>query len=114
MIIIIPEYWSGLVERTVRYFKRRCRGAKWSKMIRSTSGASSCNIYKFSEVLGLISMEKIISKRNGFVVDALFYFEPMQRIQCRRDTFSFGVPVTARVRSFAVTVMRYLVFLRYI
>ena len=77
--------------------------AKWSKMIRSTSGASRCNIYKFSQVLGLISMEKIISKRNGFVVDALFYFEPVQRFQCRRDTFSFGVPVTARVRSFAVT-----------
>ena len=43
-------------------------------MIRSTSGASRCNINKFSEVLGLISMKKK-SKRDDLVVYALFYVE---------------------------------------
>ena len=35
----------------------------------------------FSEVLGLRGMEKVISKRDDFVVDALFYFEPVQRFE---------------------------------
>ena len=30
------------------------------------SGASMFNIYKFSEVLGLISIKKVISKRDDF------------------------------------------------
>ena len=42
-------------------------------MIRRTSGASRFNIYKFSDVLGLGGMEKVVSKRDDFVVDALFY-----------------------------------------
>ena len=53
------------------------------------------NIYKFSEVLGLRGMKKIISKRDDFVMDALFYFEPVQSFEYRYDMFSFGVPVTA-------------------
>ena len=35
-------------------------------------------------------MERIVSKRDDFVVDALFYFEPVQRFECRGDMFSFG------------------------
>ena len=40
-------------------------------------------------------MERIVSKRNDFVVDVLFYFEPVQRFEYRGDMFSFGVLVTA-------------------
>ena len=43
-------------------------------------------------------MEKVISKRDDFVVDALFYFDPVQRFEYRGYMFSFGVPVTARAR----------------
>ena len=35
-------------------------------------------------------MERIISMRDDFVVDALFYFEPVQRFEYRGDMFSFG------------------------
>ena len=58
-------------------------------MIRRMSGASRFNIFKFSEVLGLISMKKIISKRDDFIMDALFNLEPVQRFECRIDTISF-------------------------
>ena len=58
-------------------------------MNRRTSGASRFNIYKFSEVLGLIGMKKIVSKREDFIMDALFYFEPLQRFVYRGDMFSF-------------------------
>ena len=34
-------------------------------------------------------MERIVSKRDDFVVDALFYFEPVQRFEYRGDMFSF-------------------------
>ena len=40
-------------------------------MIRRTSGASRFNIDKF-EVLELISMEKVVSNRDDFIVNALF------------------------------------------
>ena len=50
-------------------------------MIRRTSGANRFNIYKFSQVLGLRSMEKVISRRDDFIVTALFYFEPVQRFE---------------------------------
>ena len=48
-------------------------------MIGRTSGASRVNIDKFSEVLGLglRGMEIVVGKRDNFVVNALFYFEPM-------------------------------------
>ena len=46
-------------------------------------------------------MERIVSKRDDFVVDALFYFEPMQKFEYRDDMFSFGVLVTARARRFS-------------
>ena len=52
-------------------------------MIRRTSEASRFNIYKFSEVLESRSMKKVISRRDDFVVDPLFYFEPVQRFQAR-------------------------------
>ena len=45
-------------------------------------------------------MEKIVSKRDDFVVDALFYFKLVQRFELRGDMFSFGVLVTARAREF--------------
>ena len=34
-------------------------------------------------------MEKIVSKRDDFVMDALFYFKPVQRFEYRGDMFSF-------------------------
>ena len=46
-------------------------------------------------------MEKVLSKRDDFVVDVLFYFEPVQRFEYRGDMFSFGVQVTARARGFS-------------
>ena len=46
-------------------------------MIGRTSGASRFNIDKFYEILRLRGMEKVVGKRSDFVVDALFYFEPM-------------------------------------
>ena len=64
-------------------------------MIRRTSGASMFHIYKYSKVLGLISMEEIRSKRDAFTVDVLFYFERVQRFDYSDDMISFGVPVTA-------------------
>ena len=45
------------------------------------------NMYKVSEVLVQRSMEMVLSKRDDFVVDALFYFEPMQIIAGRVKTF---------------------------
>ena len=54
-------------------------------MIRRTSGASRFNIYKFSEVLVLRCMEKVINKRDDFVVDALFYFALVQRFEYKYD-----------------------------
>ena len=35
-------------------------------------------------------MERIASKRDDFVVVALFYFEPVQIFEYRVDMFSFG------------------------
>ena len=35
----------------------------------------------FSEVFGLRGMKKVVSKRDDFVVDALFHFEPVQRFE---------------------------------
>ena len=40
-------------------------------------------------------MEKLINKRDDFVVYVLFSFEPVQRFEYRGDMFTFGVPVTA-------------------
>ena len=59
-------------------------------MIGRTCGASRFNIDKFFEVLELQSTEKVISKRDDFVVDALFHFEPVLRFEYRGDMFSFA------------------------
>ena len=59
-------------------------------MIGRTSGATRFNVDKFSAVLELRGMEKVVSKRDDFVVDALFYFEPVQIFKYRGDMFSFG------------------------
>ena len=45
-------------------------------------------------------MEKVINKKDDLVVDAIFYFESVQRFEYRCDMFSFGVPVTARAQEF--------------
>ena len=52
------------------------------------SGSSRFNICKFSELLGLISVE-VISKGDDFIMDALFYFEPVQQLEYMGDMFSF-------------------------
>ena len=44
-------------------------------MFGRTSGASKFNIDKFSEILGLRGVEKVVGKSDDFVMDALFYFE---------------------------------------
>ena len=72
-------------------------------MIGRTSGASRFNIDKFSEVLGLQGIEKVIGKRDDFVMDALFYFEPVQRFKYRGDMLSFwGFELLREQGSFAV------------
>ena len=35
-------------------------------------------------------MERIVSKGDDFVVDAIFYFKPVQRFEVRGDMFRFG------------------------
>ena len=45
-------------------------------------------------------MERIVSNGDDFVVDALFYFEPVQRFEYRGDMFSLGVLVTVQAREF--------------
>ena len=50
-------------------------------MIGRTSGVIRFNIDKCSEVLGLRGMEKVVGKRDEFIADALFYFEPVQRFK---------------------------------
>ena len=47
-------------------------------------------------------MERIVRKRDDFVMDPHFYFKPVQRFEFRGDMFSFGVLVAARARSFAI------------
>ena len=69
-------------------------------MIGRTSGASRLNIDKFSEVWELRYMEKVVGKIDDFVMDALFYFEPVQRFECRWLCSVCRVPVTARTREF--------------
>ena len=69
-------------------------------MIGRTSTASRFNIDKFSEILVLRGMEKVVGKRDDFVMDALFYFEPVQRFEYRGHMFSCGVPITAQAREF--------------
>ena len=59
-------------------------------MVGRTSGTRRFNIDKLSEVLGLRCMKKVVGKRDDFVMDALFYFEPVQRFECRGDMFNFG------------------------
>ena len=59
-------------------------------MIGKTSGDSRFNIDTFSEVLGLRCMKKVVGKRDDFVVNALFYFEPVQKFEYRGIMFSFG------------------------
>ena len=43
----------------------------------------------------MISKEMVISRRDDFIVDALFYFEPVQRFEYRVICSVMKVPVTA-------------------
>ena len=79
-------------------------------MIGRTSGTSRFNIDKFSEVLGMRGLEKVVGKRDDFVIGALFYFGPVQTFEYWGDMFSFGVPVTARSRKFCSSWRRYICF----
>ena len=58
-------------------------------MIGRTTEDNKFKIDKFSEVLGLRDMEKVVGRRYDFVVDAPVYFEPVQRFEYRGDMFSF-------------------------
>ena len=58
-------------------------------MIGSTNVASRFNIDKFSQILGLRGMKEVINKRDDFVVNALFCFEPVQKFNYKGDMFSF-------------------------
>ena len=75
-----------------------------------TSEASRFNIDKFSEVLGLRGMEKVVGKRDDLVVDALFSFEPVQMFEYRDDMLRFGVPETAQARKFCCSGRRDICF----
>ena len=85
-------------------------------MIGRTSGACRFNIGKFSEVLELRGMDKVISKRYDFIVDALFCFEPVPRFEYRVICSVLegrGILVTARAREFCSNWRRnILIFLR--
>ena len=80
-------------------------------MIGRKSAASRFNTDKISEVLELRGMKKVVSKRDNFVVLALFYSELLQRFKYGGDMFSFGVPITARAKEFCSNWRRY-IFLR--
>ena len=45
-------------------------------------------------------MAKVTSKRADFLVDALFYFEPVERFEYRSDTFSFADSSYCATREF--------------
>ena len=81
-------------------------------MIGRTRGASRFNLDKFSEVLGLRSMAKVVSKRDDFVLDALFYFEPVQKFEYMGDMCRFGFQLLRKQGNFAVTRDEIFVFLR--
>ena len=55
-------------------------------------------ILKFSEVLGLIGMEKIV-RRDNFIIDVI-YLEPLQRLSTVDMYSVLGVSVTVRAREF--------------
>ena len=59
-------------------------------MIGRKIGVSRFNIDKFSEVLGLKGMEKVVGKIDDFVMDALFFFKPVQRFEYRRYVQFWG------------------------
>ena len=56
-------------------------------------------------------MEKVISKKDEFVLDALFYFDPVQRFEYNNDMYFFFVPVTARARELCSNWRRDIFFL---
>ena len=72
-------------------------------MIGGTSGVSRFNIDKFSEVLGLRGMERVVGKRDDFVIITIFYLDLVHRFECRGDMFSFGFQLLREQGSFAVT-----------
>ena len=71
-------------------------------MIGRMSGASRFSIDKFSEVLGFSGMEKVVGKTDDFVMDALFYFEPVQRFEYRVIRSALRFELLREQGSFAV------------
>ena len=69
-------------------------------MIERNGGASRFNVDKFSEVLGLRGMEKVVSKRDDFVVDALFYLSQCRNLSAGVICSVLEVSVTSRAREF--------------
>ena len=53
-----------------------------------------------------------VIKRDDFIVDALFYFESVQRFEYRGDMFGFGFQILREQGSFAVTGDEIFVFVR--
>ena len=47
-------------------------------------------------------MEKVVGKRDNFVTDALFYFEPVQRFEYRVICSVLGFQILREQGSFAV------------
>ena len=60
-------------------------------MIGRTSEASRFKLISFLRYWGcdVWIMAKVVGKRDDFVMDALFYFEPVQKFEYRGDMFSF-------------------------
>ena len=79
-------------------------------MIERMSGANSFNIYKFSEVLGLRIMEMVISKRDDFVVDELFYLSQCIDFTTGLIYSVLGFQILPEQGSFAVTGDEIIVF----
>ena len=62
-------------------------------MIRGTSSAGSFNIYEPAKVLWLGYMEEIVCNRDDLILNALFDFEPMKRLEYWGDLKMFEVHV---------------------
>ena len=96
---VIPEDRSALVEWA--YILRE--DVEGSSRVRRSDVLEPEDLiwlFHFSEELGLRSMWEFISEIDDFVVDALFYFKPIQRFENRSDVFCCRVAVTAWAREF--------------
>ena len=102
-------YFGKLFQRigVVRLYERldilreeMVKGRSRMRWLKDRVEPAGLKLISFLRFLGLRCMEKVIRKRDDFVMGVLFYFEPVQRFEYRNDMFNFGVPVTARAREF--------------